>query len=81
METDLRTHLELDDLNLVDYDGGFVALVEGGGEHLDGICVELVGEAGPLESEGHEWLARGRRGGVKSMSAGWERADWQKEEE
>ena len=69
-ETDLSTHLELDDLDLVGYDGRFVALIEGGGEHLDGIGVELVRETGPLESEGHGWLAGVRRKGVQSMSAG-----------
>ena len=69
-ETDLSTHLELDHLNLVGYDGGLVALIEGGGEHLDCIGVELVRETGPLESEGHGWLARGRRKGVQSMGAG-----------
>ena len=69
-ETDLSTHLELDHLDLVGYDGRLVALVEGGSEHLDGIGVELVRETGPLESEGHGWLARGRRNGVQSMGAG-----------
>ena len=48
-ETDLSTHLELDHLDLVGYDGRLVALVEGGIEHLDGIGVKLVGKAWPLE--------------------------------
>ena len=38
----LRAHLQLDDLDLVCYDRGLVALVEGGVEHLYGIGVELV---------------------------------------
>lgn len=38
----LSAHLELYDLDLVCYDRGLVALVEGGVEHLYGIGVELV---------------------------------------
>ena len=48
-ETDLSTHLELDHLDLVGYDGGLVAFVEGRVEHADGVGMELVRKAGPAE--------------------------------
>ena len=51
MHTHLRAHLQLYDLNPICYDRGFVALVEGGLEHLDGIGVELIRETGPFEGE------------------------------
>lgn len=38
----LGTHLEFYHLDFVRNNWGFVALVEGGIEHLDGIVVELV---------------------------------------
>ena len=49
--TYLGSHLQLDDLYPVGYDGRLVALVEGRLEHLDGIGMELVGEARPFEGE------------------------------
>ncbi len=50
-ETYLSAHLQLYYLNPICYDRGLVALVEGRLEHLDGIGVELVGEARPFEGE------------------------------
>ena len=49
--THLRTHLQLNDLNPICYDRGLVTLVEGGLEHLDGICVELIRETRPFKGE------------------------------
>lgn len=52
--THLCAHLQLDDLDLVCNDGWFIPLVECVVEHLDRICVKLVGKAGPLEGERHD---------------------------
>jgi hypothetical protein len=49
----LGAHLELDDLDFVGNDGRLCAFVEGRVEHLDGVGMELVGEAGPLERKRH----------------------------
>ena len=53
MDTHLGAHLQLDDFYPVRYDGRLVAFVKGRLEHLDSICVKLVGEAWPFEREGH----------------------------
>lgn len=49
----LCPHLELYDFYLVSDDWRFVALVKGVIEHLDSVCVKLVGEAWPFECERH----------------------------
>lgn len=51
--TDLCAHLQLYDLDLICDDWWFGALVEGGVEHFDSVCMELVREAGPLKRKGH----------------------------
>lgn len=47
----LSAHLKLNNFDFVDYDWGFVALVEGSIEHLDCIEVKLVGKSRPVEGE------------------------------
>lgn len=51
--THLRSHFKFYDFNLVSDDWRFVTLVEGVIEHLDSICVKLVGKAWPFECERH----------------------------
>jgi hypothetical protein len=51
--THLCPHLELYDFYFVGDDWRFVALVKGIIEHLDSVCVKLVGEAWPFKCERH----------------------------
>lgn len=46
-----RAHLQLDDLDLVRYDGWFITFIESVVEHVDCICVELGAETRPFERE------------------------------
>lgn len=50
-KTYLLAHFKLDDLNAVCDNGRFVALVEGGVEHLASIAVKALTESGPLKTE------------------------------
>lgn len=51
IRTYLLAHFELDDFDTVCDDGGFVALVKGGVEHLASIAVKALAESGPLKVE------------------------------
>jgi len=46
-------HLQLDHLDFICYDWGFIAFIKGSIEHLNGICMKLIGKAGPFEGERH----------------------------